>query len=308
MTRYLAPVLVAATLSAQSPDAAKAVDTYCGTCHTGTQRSASTTLLERIDSAEISSSPDLAARAYREIQAGTMPPWNATRPDQATANAMLASIAKTLDTGAKSPAPKSAVIAARLATLLWNSTPDAPLQEDAQANRLTDPAALERQVRRMLADDRSQAFVSRFFFPWLSLDQHNKADPDKKYFPDYDPSLRDALTKETQLFLLSQLRDDRDPVELWTANYTFLNEQLAKNYDIPNVTGPEFRRVELTKPERFGLLGQGSIHMATTRHQHGNDAGYTTPATRGRWVRVHFLGTPTPGAAPNAFNVKPELP
>jgi hypothetical protein len=173
---------------------------------------------------------------------------------------------------------------------------------------LTDAAILESQIHRMLGDDRAQAFISRFFFPWLKLDKLPEADPDKKFFPDYDPSLRDSLAKETELFLLSQLRDDRDPVELWSANYTFLNEQLAKHYDIPNVSGPQFRRVMLSKPERAGLLGQGSILMVTSRHQHGVDAAYTTPATRGVWVRMHFLGVPPPNPFPGAQPVKPELP
>ena len=169
------------------------------------------------------------------------------------------------------------------------------------------PATLERQIRRMLADDRAQAFVSRFFFPWLELDKLAKADPDKKYFPDYDNSLRDSLARETELFLLSQLRDDRDPVDMWSARYTFLNEQLAKHYGIPNVSGPDFRRVA-SSPERAGLLGQGSILMATSRHQHGVDAAYTTPASRAIWVRMHFLGATPPRPFPGALPVKPELP
>ena len=102
----------------------------------------------------------------------------------------------------------------------------------------------------MLADDRAEAFVSRFFLPWLELDKLANADPDKKYFPDYDVSLRDGLARETELFLLSQLREDRDPLELWSADYTFLNEQLARHYRVPNVTGPQFRRVSL--PRRSG--------------------------------------------------------
>ena len=160
----------------------------------------------------------------------------------------------------------------------------------------------------MLADDRAQALVSHFFFPWLELDKLGNSDPDKKYFPDYDVSLRDSLAKETELFLLSQLRDDRDPIELWSANYTLLNEQLARHYDIPNVTGPQFRRVPLSSLERAGLLGQGSILMVTSRHQHGVDAAYTTPATRAKWVRIHFLGVPPPNPFPGAQPVKPELP
>jgi len=118
---------------------------------------------------------------------------------------------------------------------------------------------------------------------------------------------RDSLAKETELFLLSQLREDRDPIELWSANYTFLNEQLAKHYDIPNVSGSQFRRVSLPNPngsgsERGGLLGQGSILMLTSTPL------YTSPATRGKWIRMHFLGVPPPNPFPNAQPVKPELP
>jgi hypothetical protein len=162
----------------------------------------------------------------------------------------------------------------------------------------------------MLADDRAQAFVSRFFFPWLELDKLGKSDPDKKYFPDYDVSLRDSLAKETELFLLSQLRDDRDPIELWSANYTFINEQLAKHYDIPNIIADIRARSSgaFASPDRAGLLGQGSLLMVTLRHQHGVDAAYTTPATRAKWVRIHFLGVPPPNPFPGAQPVKPELP
>jgi uncharacterized protein DUF1592/uncharacterized protein DUF1588/uncharacterized protein DUF1585 len=308
--RYLVPLLFLTSLSAQTGvNTSKVIETYCSGCHDGRMRSASGAVLELLDPAQIAASPDVWSRAYRQIQAGTMPPAGAPRPDRATYDAVLSSIEQALGENAKAPAAAdSQEIARRLATLLWNSAPDAALLQDAQRNRLSDPATLERQIHRMLADDRAEAFVSRFFFPWLQLDQLGKADPDKKYFPDYDVSLRDSLAKETDLFLLSQLRDDRDPIELWTANYTFLNEQLAKHYDIAGVSGPEFRRVSLSNSERAGLLGQGSILMVTSRHQHGVDAGYTTPATRGRWVRVHFLGTPTPDAAPNAKPVKPELP
>jgi hypothetical protein len=160
----------------------------------------------------------------------------------------------------------------------------------------------------MLADDRAQAFVSRFMFPWLGLDKLSNANPDNAFFPDYDVSLRDAFAKETELFLLSQLRDDRDPVELWSANYTFLNDQLARHYSIPNVEGSQFRKVTLPSQERAGLLGQGSILMVTSRHGEGPESAYTTPAGRSVWVRLHFLGVPPPRPFPNAPPVKPELP
>ena len=286
----------------------KMIDTYCSGCHNGRMRSPSNVLLDQFDATRITENPEVWSRAYRQLQAGTMPPVGAPRPDQATYDAVLNSIEQALNVDAKPlVAADSQEIATRLANLLWNSAPDASLLQDAQSNRLSDPATLERQIHRMLADDRAQALVARFFFPWLQLDKLGNSDPDKKFFPDYDVSLRDSLAKETELFLLSQLRDDRDPIELWSANYTFLNEQLAKHYDIPNVSGQQFRRVTLS-PERAGLLGQGSILMLTSKHQHGVDAAYTSPATRGKWVRMHFLGVAPPNPFPNAQPVKPELP
>ena len=160
----------------------------------------------------------------------------------------------------------------------------------------------------MLADERARAFVSRFFFPWLGLDRLGTADPNRTHFPDYDISLREAMATETELFLLSQLREDSDPLELWNANYTFLNEPLARHYGVPGVTGLRFGRVVLPTAERAGLLGHGSIHMITSRHQQGQDTGYTSPATRAIWIRMHFLGAPAPRPFPGAEPVKPELP
>ena len=166
---------------------------------------------------------------------------------------------------------------------------------------------LERQIRRNARRRSSEASLALLLL-WLGLGKLSNADPDKQFFPDYDVSLRDAFAKETQLFVLSQLRDDRDPVELWSANYSFLNEQLARHYNVPNIQGPQFRKVILPLPERAGLLGQGSVLMVTSRHNHGTDAAYTTPAGRSIWVRLHYLGAPAPMPFPNAPPVKPELP
>ena len=287
----------------------KTIDTYCASCHNGRSRSASGTVLDQLDVTRIAESAALWSRAYRQLQAGAMPPAGAPRPDRATADATLLSIERGLAAQMTArTASNGREVATRLASMLWNDAPDATLLREAEHNRLSDRAALEHQVQRMLADDRAHAFVSRFFFPWLQLDTLAKADPDKKYFPDYDVSLRDSLARETELFLLSQLHDDRDPIELWSANYSFLNEQLAKHYGIPNVTGSQFRRTPLPMPERAGLLGQGSVLMITSRHEHGVDAAYTTPATRAKWVRLHFFGAPLPNGFPGAQPVKPELP
>ena len=286
----------------------KTIDTYCAACHNGSLRSPSGLLLEKLDVGRIASSPELWAKAYRQLLAGAMPPVGAPRPDRATSDAALAAIERAMGADTRPPVAKSQDVATRLASMLWNSAPDAALLDDARRNGLTEPASIERQVRRLLADDRAQAFVSRFFFPWLQLDTLAKADPDTKYFPDYDVSLRDAFAKETELFLLSQLREDRDPIELWNASYTFLNEQLAGHYRVGGVSGPQFRRVTWSIPERAGLLGHGSVHMVTSRHQHGVDAAYTSPATRAKWVRLHFLGAALPNGFPGAKPVKPELP
>lgn len=289
-------------------DVSHAIDTYCATCHNGRVRSPAGHLLDRLDAARISESPQVWSRAYRQLQAGAMPPVGAPRPDGATAAAVLVAIEQGLGANAAPPAVAgSQEIATSLAFIVWNSAPDAALLDAAQRNRLTDDLVLQQHVRRMLGDERARAFVSRFFVPWLELDKLNKADPDAKHFPDYDISLRHAFAMETELFLLAQLRDDRDPLELWSADHTFLNGQLAKHYGVPNVAGPQFRRVP-SAPERAGLLGHGSILMVTSRHQHGVDAAYTTPATRAKWVRLHFLGAPLPSGFPGAQPVKPELP
>jgi len=301
--------LFAGAQTTPKSNVADVVNTYCAGCHNGSMRSPSGGLLDQFDAARIPENPDMWARAYRQLQAGTMPPVGAKRPDRDTYDAVLISIEQAWGTDAKpSASATSQEIADQLATLLWNSPPDAVLLEDAQRNRLREPAVLERQIHRMLEDDRAQAFVSRFFFPWLGLDKLSGADPDKRFFPDYDVPLRDGFAKETELFLLSQLRDDRDPVELWSANYTFMNEQLARHYEIPNVKGSQFRKVTLPSPERAGLLGQASVLMVTSRHQQGAPGAFTSPAARSTWVRSHFLGAKPPEPFPGAQPVKPELP
>jgi hypothetical protein len=305
----------AAGQSRGSSETSRVVGTYCAGCHNGVMRSPSGALLDQFDTAGIAENPDTWTRAYRQLQAGTMPPVGAPRPDRPGYDALLASIETALTPQAPADAT-SPEIAERLALLLWNSAPDASLLDDAQRNRLTDPAALERQIKRLLNDARARAFVARFFFPWLGLDQLAKAEPDKAQFPDYDVSLRDAMATETELFVLSQLREDRDPIELWSANYTFLNERLARHYGVPGITGADFRRVALSMPERAGLLGHGSVLTVTSRHPSASDAAartrpeaaYTSPAARALWVRLRFLGAAAPRPFPNAPPVRPELP
>ena len=300
-------VLFVVSGTADAQTASQVVSTYCAGCHNGAMRSPSGALLDTFDPARMADNRGAWTRAYRQLQAGTMPPVGAPRPDRLGYQTLLTSIDAALGANAIPQAGASSrEIADRLAQMLWNGTPDAPLLADATANRLSDAATLERQISRMLNDDRARAFVARFFFPWLGLDQLAKADPDKALFPDYDPSLRDAMVTETQLFVLNQLRENRDPIELWTANYTFLNGRLARHYGVAGVTGAQFRRVPAA-PERAGLLGHASVLMATSRQQ-GRDAAFTSPAKRALWIRMRFLGAPPPQPFPGAQPVNPELP
>ena len=294
---------------AAGADVGAVIATYCAGCHDGVRRSPSGAVLDRFDVAAMATDREVWARAYRQLQAGTMPPAGAPRPSRAVSDGVLESIESAVIAGGLPRADgASPAIADRLARLLWNGPGDAALLDDAARGRLTDGPTLDAHVRRMLRDDRARAFVARFFVPWLGLDRLGEVDPDAKAFPGFTVALRDAMATETELFLLSQLRDDRDPVELWSAGYTFLNEALATHYGVSGVAVAAFRRVPVSAPERAGLLGHGSIHMVTSRHQHGTDAAYTSPATRALWVRLRFLGAPAPGAFPGAQPVRPDLP
>jgi hypothetical protein len=201
----------------------------------------------------------------------------------------------------------------RLATVIWSGEPDQSLRDAAAAGRLQGADALRAEVRRMLADPKSAALVAGFFDTWLSLDQLTTMKGDSNLFPEFDTELRAALRRETELFVQSQLREDRSPLELWTANYTFLDERLATHYGVPNVSGPEYRRVIWPGPERAGLLGQGSILTLTSWFYNSQvDAATTSPAMRGKWIRTRFLGvsppTPLPGIPAADFPFEKHTP
>ena len=184
-------------------------------------------------------------------------------------------------------------MASRLSFFLWSSIPDDPLLELAEEGRLTEPVVLEQQVRRMLADRRSNALVENFAGQWLYLRNLSFWRPSAREFPDFDGELRQALYQETALFFRSMLQEDRSVLDLLNADYTFLNERLARHYGIPEVYGSTFRRVKLTDENRRGLLGQGSILMVTSR------TNRTSPVLRGKWVLGSLLGAPPPPAPPN---------
>ena len=185
-------------------------------------------------------------------------------------------------------------VASRLSFFLWSSLPDDELIDLAAKGELQDPAVLDRQVRRMLADDRAAALTEDFLPQWLQLRRLGPLTPDVDLFPNFDESLKAAFLRETELFFDSIMREDRSVLEMLTANYTFVNERLATHYGIPNVQGSHFRRVTLTEDSpRRGLLGHGSI-LTLTSHQ-----TRTSPVVRGKWVLDTILGSPPPAPPPN---------
>ncbi len=184
-------------------------------------------------------------------------------------------------------------LASRLSFFLWSSIPDEELLTVAAAGQLKSPIVLEKQVRRMLADPRSNTMIDNFFAQWLTIKNVQSAHPDPKVFPEFDENLRSAFIEETKLFLRSQVREDRSAAELITANYTFVNERLARHYGIPGVVGNHFRRVNLPDDKRAGLLGQGSVLMVTSY----NDR--TSVVLRGKFIMDMFLGTQPPAPPAN---------
>ena len=191
-------------------------------------------------------------------------------------------------------------LASRLSFFLWSSIPDDELLTAAERGQLREPAALTAQVKRMLADRRSQAFVSNFAGQWLFLRNLQAVVPVQNIFPDFDDTLRQAFRRETELFVDSLVRDDRSVLDLLRADYTFLNERLARHYGIPGVKGSHFRRVSLGPGSvRSGILGQGSILTVTSYPDR------TSPVVRGKWILENLLGTPPPPPIPNAGDLKP---
>ena len=187
-------------------------------------------------------------------------------------------------------------LASRLSFFLWATVPDEELVKLASEGLLSDPAVLDRQLDRMLADPRSEALATRFASQWLRLQDLEGMDPDYLLFPLYDDTLASALKRETELFFENLVRENRSVLEIVTADYTFVNERLARHYGIPNVTGGQFRRVKLDGPEleaRRGVLGQGSVLTLTSI------ADRTSPVMRGKWVLEVLLGSPPPPPPPN---------
>lgn len=184
-------------------------------------------------------------------------------------------------------------LASRLSYFLWSTGPDEPLLALAAQGKLKDPAVLERETRRLLADRRSSALVDNFAVQWLRLQSVKDADPDGGLYPNFTRNLGQSMTRETQLLFDSVMRDNRSIVDLLTADYTFVDEVLARHYGIAGVQGSAFRRVPVTDPNRLGLLGQGSVLTLTSL------ANRTSPVNRGKYVMEVLLGVAPPPPPPN---------
>jgi len=190
-------------------------------------------------------------------------------------------------------------LASRLSFFIWSSIPDDELLATAERDELHKPKVLEKQVRRMLADSRAENLVRNFAEQWLHLRNLESITPDLRLFPDFDDNLRQAFRRETEMHFETVLRDDRSVLDLLKADYTFLNERLAKHYGIPNVYGSRFRRVALDQDsERGGLLRQGSVLTVTSY------ATRTSPVIRGKWVLENLVGAPPPPPLPDVPALK----
>ncbi len=188
-------------------------------------------------------------------------------------------------------------LASRLSYFLWSSMPDEELLRCADRGSLREPAVLERQVRRMLKDPRSRALVDNFGGQWLELRKLESAKPDRQRFPEFEEYLRMSMREETELFFDDIVRNDRSILSFIDADYTFLNERLARFYQIPGVTGTEFRRVSLAGTERSGILTQASVLTVSSY------ATRTSPVLRGKWMLENILNAPPPPPPPGVANL-----
>jgi hypothetical protein len=184
-------------------------------------------------------------------------------------------------------------LASRLSFFLWGALPDQELLTLAGQGKLSAPGALEKQARRMLADPRADALGTRFAAQWLRLQDIDKVHPDPNNYPNFDDNLAAAMRRETELFFNSLVREDRSLLDLYRADYTFVNERLARHYGFAGVAGDHFRRIQYPDDTRRGLLGQGSVLVQTSL------ANRTSPVLRGKWVMEVLMGSPPPPPPPD---------
>ena len=312
--------------NAMSSMVAPMINSYCIDCHN--QRKRTPITLDTLSTYQPANDAENWEKVVRRLKSRTMPPAGRPRPPAATYAAAVETLESTLDEAARLNAqlsPRELIsdieLASRMANFLWDTNPDAALLAAARSGRLKDRSVLKQQVRRMLADPRSQKLTKEFFdrfFHLQTLDFVQRAvmraewteelkqkvqrdyEAGRSMFPEWDEELREGLRRETGMFLQSQVRDDRPASELWTANYTFLNERLARYYGIPNVTGSDFRRVSCQSDcQRAGLLGHGSVLAFTSTYLR------TSPTLRAKWLFDTFFGIPLPPPPPSTPVLQP---
>jgi hypothetical protein len=271
---------------------------YCTTCHNETRRSGGLAL-DSLNTGNVIENTAVWEKMLQRLRARRDPPIGMARPEEALYETAISTAERALDHAYPMNVPlnssnrvSDAELANRMAKFIWNGTPDSGLQEAAKKGSLRTPAGLEQQVRRMLQDPKAHDLVTGFFEPWVlanSLDKVQSADED----------LWQALGTETRLFFESQIHDDHDALDLWTANYTFINDRLARHYGIPGISGSEFQRFTFTDNTRAGILGQGSFLTATSFKDR------TSPVIRGKTILTAFFGIAPPPLLPNVPPLKP---
>ncbi len=275
---------------------------YCNHCHNAANRSGGLDF-RSLNVRNVSENSSTWETVLRRLRARRDPPANLPRSDDKTYRSVISKLEQALDgaysanSRANNPMALAERVtdmewAKRIAALVWGAAPDASLLEDARNGSLRDPAVLNRQVIRMLRDPKSVSLVTGFLEPWLLLDRLNKNPIDPAVFTQADPELVQSMQTEARLFLESQLHEDHPALELWTANYTYLNDRLARHYGITGISGKAFQRVAWRDRNRAGLLGMAGPLAALS------SASRTSPTRRGIYVLTKFLGmdAPTPPA------------
>lgn len=269
-------------------------ESYCSSCHDGAARAGGLDL-GALNAKAVSEQTAMWETVLRRLRARRDPPANAPRPDEKTYRAVISRLEQALDGAysANNPLKLGERVtetewAERIALLIWDAEPDVSLLDDARSGRLRDSAVLNRQVVRMLRDPRSSSFAAGFLEPWLLPAPFNRAPLDVAGIPQADPELVHAMQTESRLFLQSQIREDRGATELWTANYTYLNDRLARLYGVAGVFGKDFRRTAWPDSNRAGLLAlSGPLAALSTSSR-------TSPTRRGIFVLTRFLGMDPP--------------
>jgi hypothetical protein len=296
------PRRAANSVQTRPPDIAAVFDplfeTYCIACHNQSRSDFGLTL-DSLARRPVSENTALWEKILQRLRARRDPPTGMRRPDETVYQAAISTLDVALDqsysvnsslTSAGTASDRE--LAMRLAKFIWNASPDAALLDAAQKGKLRDPAVLEIQIRRMLRDSKVNGLITHFFERWMYADLLGKA-------RGIDDGLRQAFETETRLFLESQVRDDHNALDLWTANYSFLNDRLARHYGISGITGSEFRRIAFRNDERAGILGQGSFLTVSSETR-------TSPVQRGRLILSMFFGLTAPSPPPNVPALKPD--